>query len=310
MRNNFHMRDLHYLVMVAEELHFGKAAERAGIAQPQLSEVIRRVEDVWKVSIFTRRPRVRMTPAGSILIDMVRRVLAEIDRELDHARAVAAGRIGTVKLGLPPATMLTTIPTLLQNFRSAHPEVTLSLTESDSSALWEMLERREVDLIISRELRPDTNARNYQIVNDKLMLIVPETHRFAQRDVVSLTELADENFVFFRRSAAPSYYDRIVAACHALGLYMTAMQEADSSSAILALVGAGFGISFAAANASRVRYPGVVYISIAEQMPSAIFWLSFFEEGLPPSAQLVVAEFENACRSATVGEPAPHDGLS
>ncbi|HEY0044617.1 MAG TPA: LysR family transcriptional regulator, partial [Allosphingosinicella sp.] len=104
------IRELKALATLAEELHFGRAAERLGIAQPQLSEMIRRIESEARVTIFERRPHVRVTHGGAVLVETARRVLAELDAGTQRARAVAAGRIGRVSLGFSPVAMCSDLP--------------------------------------------------------------------------------------------------------------------------------------------------------------------------------------------------------
>lgn len=282
------MRDLHYFLVVAEELHFGRAAERLRIAQPQLSQVIRRLEDFSKVKIFTRRPRVRLTAAGEILVEMAKRIEVEVEAGMDHAHAVGSGKLGTVRLGFSAAAMLGTIPQLLEQFTSDHPEVTVILIEGKSSSLWDMLERNELDLIISRDLRYDTVAESTPIINEDMMVVMSEKHPLSSATEIKLSDLSEEPFVFFRRGSAPSYYDRIIEACHKAGLYPKIRQEADSSSVILALVNAGFGISFSSKQTGGLKFSTLCYKPIADTMPPATFWLSNLAQHVSPSSEALL----------------------
>ena len=99
--------ELPALLVIAEELHFGRAAARLNVSQPRVSHIVRRMEDVLGYEIFQRRPRVRLTPAGELLTKAARQALSEFQVGLSRAKDVAAGRRGTVRLGFAPVAMLT-----------------------------------------------------------------------------------------------------------------------------------------------------------------------------------------------------------
>lgn len=284
---NLSLRDLRHLLVVSEELHFGRAAERLGIAQPHLSEAIRRLEDLAKVRLFTRRPRVRLTPAGEIVVAMARELTDEIEREFDHARAVVSGKMGTVRLGFTESAQLTDLPLALKEFQQSQPEIRLSVLEGTSSQLWAMLEQQALDLIISGEARPHEAIRSAPLINATLQLVMPEDHPLvlAGHEVISLNQLHDEEFVLFPRHAAPFYYDHIMRCCSLAGLAPQVVQEADSISLIVALILAGFGISFEQSEASKFAIPGIAMLPIAER-PSSTVWLSYVPPLLTPSGRI------------------------
>lgn len=281
---NLNIRDLRYLLTVAEELHFGRAADRLGMAQPQLSELIRRLEDMTRVRIFQRRPKVRLTPGGEILVDMARRMIGELERDVERARAVASGKVGAVRLGFSETAKLTELPMTLKAFSDRHPDVKLDLLEGTSAQLWDLLERRSLDIIVSREARHDARIVNSPILRTTLSLILPLGHPLRAYDEISLRQLEAEPFILPRRSTDPSYYDQILRSCQEGGLNPNVVQEADSPSLMFALVRAGFGLSFELTQARKFTIPGIEFRAIKENILDVVIWLSHAMD-LGPSAE-------------------------
>lgn len=288
LTRNLSLRDLRYILAISEELHFGRAAERLGIALPQLSEIVRRIERDAQFRLFTRRPRVALTPAGEIVVGLARRALNQVDRTIAHARAVASGTMGTVSIGISEAAKLTNLPRVLKSFRERSPDIRLNLLEGSSSKLWDMLERRAVELIVTDEMRKDRGAISVPIMRYGMMLLLPEGHILAARPgPIALRDLSEESFVLFRRSNAPLLYDQIMRACHAAGLVPNVVQEVDSVSLIFALVRAGLGISFEHAQAKQFYVPGVRLHEISDEVPGIVLWLSCSREALSASGTLL-----------------------
>src|SRR5579883_3073039 len=127
-RYNSHMdtpdlRQLRYFLAVAEELHFGRAAERIGIAQPPLTQQIQKLERQLGCRVFERGRKTRLTDAGTILMEEARRVLAGIERAVDATRRAARGETGRLRVGAPPSVLLSALPAAIRKYRRAHPQV-------------------------------------------------------------------------------------------------------------------------------------------------------------------------------------------
>jgi DNA-binding transcriptional LysR family regulator len=133
----------------------------------------------------------------------------------------------------------------LAEFRSSHPEVGLQLVERHSAHLWDDLEAGRLDLIIAREADPSSDLQSTEIIRDPLMLALAQNHPLAHLAAISLAEARDEPFVFWARDSAPQYHDLVISACRAAGLEPVISQIVSGWSAILALVGSGFGIASA-----------------------------------------------------------------
>jgi DNA-binding transcriptional LysR family regulator len=282
------VRELRALVTLAEELHFGRAAERLGIAQPQLSEMIRRIENEARLPIFTRRPQVVVTHGGEVLVETARRVLAELEAGTQQARAVAAGRTGRVSLGFSPVAMCSDLPEVLRSFAEANPEIEINLVEGTTEPLRRSLDQGEVDLIIARESAPDSGISVIRFARDHINIILPEGHPATVNDPVPPEQLAGEAFTMFPRALAPQYRDRIVRWAADAGLAPRFDREVGSWMANVALVSAGLSLAFGTALLSRIGVPGVVYRNLKGEPLDVSFWMSWRPERLSPAAQRFV----------------------
>jgi DNA-binding transcriptional LysR family regulator len=270
---------------VAEELHFGRAAVKLGIAQPQLSELIRRLEASTGLALFERRPRVRLTPAGAIFAQAVARMRAEATRGIASARAVAAGRTGLVSLGFSTASMMTTLPIRLKEFMKEHPGIDVALSEDHSGPLREGLQSGKYDLIIGREAAEDPEMASVEAIPDRFMLLLPADHPMGRLASISLSSLENEPFILFKRSAAPRYYDRIIDAMRSKGLEPQVTYEVNSWAATLALVASGMGLSLGTALSSSIAPAAILFRALEEDIGPASFWLSWRRDRLSPAAE-------------------------
>jgi LysR family transcriptional activator of glutamate synthase operon len=194
------IRQLEYLVLLAEELNFTRAAARGNVAQPALSRQIGKLEAELGLPLVDRTTRrVTLTPAGEELVGRARRILDELAAARSVARDATRLLGGRVTLGVTPTPGSVDVPALLAAFHAAHPDVELAVREDLSVALADRLRADELDLAIvsgigataRRGLTLETLAR------DDLLLVVAPDHRLATRGAVRLSELRDERFVAF-----------------------------------------------------------------------------------------------------------------
>ena len=286
------LRELQCLVVVAEELHFGRAALRLGMAQPQLSEQIRRMESSAGVSLFVRRPRILLTPAGEVMVAMARRMLAELSEGMARAKAVAAGLTGRVTIGFSPPAMCSDLPQLLRKFLAEHPNVELKLVEGTTGPLRNALEAGELDLIVVREAIWEESFKTARFARDEINLALPESHPLAGKSSIKAGELAAEEFILFPRSSAPHYHDRIMSWCKDIGLQPIISRETDSWIAVLSMIGAGFGLSLGTKLLSRIPFPGVVYRDLDAPVLDVGFWISWAPDRVSPSAERLLRHVE------------------
>ncbi|GAA5005380.1 LysR family transcriptional regulator [Streptomyces siamensis] len=254
---------LHAFVVLAEELHFGHAAARLGIAQPPLSQQIRRLEDKVGHALFSRTPgRVALTPAGRELLPAARGALTELSDGLAAARAVGSGRAGRLRIGFAASLALTVLPGLLRTFRQQFPDVHLDIHEMTTAPQLTALHDKVLDIGLLREPPDDETELSFRtVLSEPFVAVLPSTHRLAAQRTVDPAQLADDPFVLLPRAVGPRLYDRITGLCTEAGFTPRIAQHAVEWQTVCALVEAGLGVSLAPASIRRIRLKGVAFRS-------------------------------------------------
>ncbi|MET8700891.1 LysR family transcriptional regulator [Kitasatospora sp. NPDC004723] len=254
---------LHAFTVLAEELHFGHAAARLGIAQPPLSQQIARLETKVGHPLFVRASgRVALTPAGRELLPAARRALADLSDGLAAARAVGSGRAGRLRIGFSASLALTVLPGLLATFRTRYPDVDLDLREMTTAPQLAALQERTMDVGLLREPPDDAEAGPLAfrtVLTEPFVAVLPADHPLAAQRAIDVSRLADEPFVLLPRPVGPRLYDRITGLCEAAGFAPRIVQHAVEWQTVCALVGAGLGVSLAPASIRRLRLREVAF---------------------------------------------------
>ncbi|MEU1425270.1 LysR family transcriptional regulator [Kitasatospora sp. NPDC005751] len=254
------LHQLHAFAVLAEELHFGRAAERLGIAQPPLSQQIRRLEAKVGHPLFTRAPgRVALTPAGQELLPAARHALDEVAAALSAARAVADGEAGRIRIGFSGSLALSVLPGLLRAYHDRYPAVEMEIREMTTAVQVTALHEQVIDLGLLREPPDEPGLLNEVILSEEFVAVLPRSHPLAARRVVPVEALAGEPFVLLPRSAGPTVLDRILHLCRDAGFEPRLGQQAVEWQTVSALVEAGLGVSLAPASIRRIRLKGVAY---------------------------------------------------
>lgn len=283
------IQELRLLAAVADELHFGRAADRMGMAQPQLSASIRRIEEEAGVVIFTRRPRVDLTPAGVEMVETARLLLAEWQSGTSRARAIAAGQIGMASLGFSPPAMLGELPVLIQEFLGGKDDVELKLVEGTTGPLRQQLEQRKIDVVVTREPIWGEGLESIRFEADFMNVLLPAGHPAAAQEVVDPASLGNEAFILFPRASAPHYFDRIRLWCRENGLKPKGIRETESWMAVLGMISAGLGISFGTELLARIPFPGVVYRKLGRNPLDVSFWMSWDPARVTPASERLIS---------------------
>lgn len=247
---------LHAFLVLAEELHFGRAAGRLGIAQPPLSQQIRRLEEKVGHPLFERTPgRVALTAAGQELLPAARTALATLTDGLAAARAAGSGRTGTLRIGFAASLALTLLPELLRSHRDRFPEVALDIREMTTAPQLTALREGTIDIGLLREPPSDDPDLSFRtVLTEPFVAVLPRSHPLAAQRTVDLAQLAAHPFVLLPREAGPGLYDRIAGLCAP-----RVVQHATEWQTVCALVETGLGVSLAPASIRRIRLKGVAF---------------------------------------------------
>jgi DNA-binding transcriptional LysR family regulator len=289
------LRHLRYFQMVAEELHFGHAAQRLSITQPALSIQIRDLERAVGVPLLARTHRqVELTEAGRVFLESTRLILEQVDRAVHDAQRVGRGEMGELALGFVGSAAYEVLPRLLRAFRRAFPDVVLRLTSMTTQEQLAALAERRIDLGLLRLPVQESNLSWRQITSEPLVVVLPSTHPLAAVAKVPLRALADERFILYPRDDSPAIREAIVHLCHQAGFQPTIVQESREMQTILGLVAGGVGVALVIAPQGYRGLGDVVFKPLAdEQAPywdMALAWRSDREPSPVVQAFLSVSE--------------------
>jgi DNA-binding transcriptional LysR family regulator len=263
MDRDIELRHLRYFVAVAEELHFGRAAARLHLAQPPLSQQIRKLEELLGYPLFTRTSRsVTLTTAGEALLLRAQRTLRNVQRDIDETRSIGHGDVGSLHIGFIGSAMLSTLPGIFRSYREAYPRVRLHLHESFSSLVMEGLENGTLDAGILRDGDPVEGVQVTTILSEPFVAVLPASHPCARQKSISPAVLRGEPFIYYPRSAGARAYEKPLTLCEEHGFRPQIVQEAQHWLSILRLIGAGLGVSIAPTCVRRIASAEVVCLPL------------------------------------------------
>jgi DNA-binding transcriptional LysR family regulator len=254
------LRHLRYFMMVATELHFGRAAEKLHIAQPPLSKQIQDFEAELGFELFTRTKRsVALTPAGQAFLVEVTQIFQQLDRAIDIGRKTSRGELGQISIGFVGSATYNILPVMLQQFRDRYPDVQIELHEltTDRQLIW--LREGRIDIGLIRPPIVERYLGSQIIFQESLVIALPINHHLAMVDSIDLTGLETEPFILFPRQLAPGLYDSIIAICQAAGFSPQVVQECIQMQTIVSLVSANMGVSILPASIQSAHRQGVIY---------------------------------------------------
>ncbi len=257
--NHIDLRHLRYFLAVGEELHFGRAAQRLHMAQPPLSQQIKRLEEEIGYPLFLRSSRsVKLTPAGKALMERARRTLTKVDEDLEAVRSVARGEVGEIRVGFVGSAMLSSLPRILGEYRRLYSGVQLHLDEAHTSQLLESLRDGTTDVALARDAGAADGVVVERVMVEPLLCVVPKAHPLASRRLIPIALLKNEPFVFFPRSAGTYAWENTVRLCEQQGFRPNIVQEAPQWLTVVRLVGAGLGVTIFPASVEQILSSEVV----------------------------------------------------
>jgi DNA-binding transcriptional LysR family regulator len=275
---NFRLvRHLWLFLAVAEEEHFGRAAQRLGMSQPPLTEQIQVLEQALKVKLFERgRHGAKLTQVGTAILPAVRKFAEQLARLELAVQEATQGNSGVLTIGAIASAMIDTLPPFIEQLKAQFPQLTVSVKEIDSVEAVPALERGDVDLAFARlEGEQGPSIQSLALRQDRLAVALPKTHRFAELPRVRLASLAGEAFVMFSRHFSPNYYDSIIATCRGAGFSPRVLHEVRSVASQIAFVGCGQGIALVPDSLKKMAADTVVFRPLKESVTvvtTAVAW--------------------------------------
>ncbi|HKB98912.1 MAG TPA: LysR family transcriptional regulator [Terriglobales bacterium] len=248
--------ELHSFVVLAGELHFGRASKRLFVSQPALSRQIRKLEEKVGGPLFTRtRRKVEITEAGRVLLSGAEKVLPDAEAALSLAKDAAAGRAGTLRIGFGIASVSELLPRTILRFRRTYSQVELKMRDMSTPAQIAALVEGNIDIGIVRLPIFHAELDSWPLFHERLVLATSRSLPYHRRH--GLAALRDQPFVFFPRATSATLHDHVLGLCRRAGFTPMIVQEASELFTILNLVRAGLGVSLVPSAARRMGVPGV-----------------------------------------------------
>jgi DNA-binding transcriptional LysR family regulator len=305
------LRHLRYFVAVAEELHFGHAAERLHIAQPPLSQQIKQLETEIGVTLLLRTKRhVELTPAGAVFLAEARTTLAQADEAVVRARTAHQIDADQLLLGFIDGAVYFCLPHLLRAYQRAQPDVHISLHGMTSGQQLEALESGAIQVGILRPMRAGPRVVFEELSREQFVVAMYKGHRLAGEPAITLEALQGERFVFFRRALATGLHDHMMGMFKKAGYSPNIVQEADEARTLLGLVAAGVGLfltteSFRGWGGDDIVYKAIVPASA--WLPVALAWRA---NDRSAAVRAFISTAREVIKSGVLDHPAPPGELA
>ena len=267
------LRHLRYFLAVAEELNFTRAAKRLNIAQPPLTQQIKALEAEMGVTLFDRTGyRVELTDAGRSFVPQVARILADVRNAVLIAKRAAVGEVGHVRVGFTESASFNPLVTAtFRSFRTAYPEVELSLEESPSTVLANALREGRIDAAFVRPPLQTGEGIDLHLIDEEEMVVaIPTSHPLALRPELEIADLAEETFVLYPRTERPGLADTVIAACEKAGFAPKVKQYTPQLSSTINLVAAALGISIVPRSMRGLQPQAVTYRRLRDPKLTAL----------------------------------------
>lgn len=252
------LEQIRSVLVLAEHLHFGRAADALYVSQPALTKQIQKIEDTLGGQLFVRKPRhLTLTRAGEVLVEHARSLLRDAQLAVDVSRSAMRGEAGLLRIGFGLPSLATGLPDLIQRFRQRFPGVQISMREMSTPPQLEALENRTLDVGFVRLPIQADDISSFPLFSDRLVIAVgPHGANNSRR---GLRSFAKESFVSVTRTASASLHDHIIHTCHAAGFVPRIVQEVEELFTVLNFVWAGAGVALVpnsckVMNVRRVKY--------------------------------------------------------
>jgi DNA-binding transcriptional LysR family regulator len=256
-------RHLRYFLALAEELHFGRAAQRLSISQPPLSLNIQQLEASVGAQLFTRNSRgVQLTAAGQAFVPAARALLAQAGAAMRQAREVAQGQAGELQIGFAGTLLYCGLPQVLQRFQDSHPRLRLVMRELSSSEQLSELVRDRLDVGFVHTPRVPPGFEQVLVASQAMVVCLPRGHALAAATALGLQDLQGQALVVVSRAVSPDYHERILGECELAGWLPPVVHELRHWLSVVALVAQGQGVALVPEALAQSALAGAVFVPL------------------------------------------------
>lgn len=267
------LRKLRYFSVLAEEKHFGRAAQRLALSQPPLSLAVKQLEAELGAKLFERDSRnVSLTPAGEAL----RREALVLLRRADEARllvkAVSEGKGGRLRVGFVGSMLYRGLPDIIATFKATSPTTELLLRELNTVEQVAAFARDEIDLGFTFGRGTPEGLQGFRYHSEPFVACLPAGHKYASAKRIALARLQHEEFIFFARDISPDYHQSIVAACLSAGFAPNIRHEVRHWMSVVSFVAHGIGVSLVPSTLTSSNVSNVVFVPLSDATMRSDTW--------------------------------------
>lgn len=303
------LRQLRYFVVLADELHFRRAAERLNITQAPLSVAIQNLERELGGQLFHRtQRRVALTDVGQAFREHALGLLGRLDRSLEDIREMVSGQSGQLRVGFTGASaLLPFFPRMICDFRTRYPKVQITLRDIASAGQVAALRNREIDVGIMRShaTHQPSDLSFTKLLRDPLVVAMRADSPLARGATLSVAELRDQPLIFYPSQSGVGLYDHLVRLCARHGFAPTVVQEAQEPTTIVGLAATGLGIAVVPSEMQCIAVPNLVFRPLADEEAMTDLLLAV----RAGEGSQIIARFRHIAQaSLAAGEGAPAGG--
>lgn len=270
---------LRYFVAIAEELHFGRAAAKLHIAQPALSQQIKRLEDELDVKLFNRTSRrVELSAAGKVFLNKAYGIIERADEACAIIMSLGKGQSGYLSIAFNEPAINTFLPKAIEKFMRKYPEVQLSLKEMEITEQFKAFDEKRLDLGFMRPYGHNTSAYSKRLtMREQYVLALPVNHKLCANSSLTLDMIGNEALILFPRAEHPQLRNRFDECFQLAGFQPNIIQELSSKRTTLALVETGIALAFVPESSMLHSPPGVEFRKLNSNLPAVeifVLWRS------------------------------------
>lgn len=286
------LRQLKSFMVLSEELHFGRAAERLNMSQPPLTRMIQQMEDDLGVLLFERNKRkVILTPIGTEFLQEAKQMVLQMETLKKRLAILGKGEKGNIIVGYVGAVMHTQLPYQLESFVQEYPHIHLQFEEHPNENLLHGLYNGTIDVAFVRTyLNPD-GLDEKVLLEEPFVAVLPSNHSLAHKPSILVEELRSENFITFTRTCGPTIYDSFIKICSEAGFTPMISHNASQFNSVLRLVESGFGVSLLPKSTQKSYKLKLKYLKLNKEQETVPLIMLTRKENSNPALQLLKEQF-------------------
>lgn len=261
--NQIELRHLHYFKVLATELHYRKASELLFISQSALSQQIKQLEQILKVSLLDRsNKKVTLTDAGIIFYRDAQQVLNKVESAVVHLKLYKEGNTGQIGIGFVASAMESILPDLLKKFNSDCPNIKFQLDELSNSEQLVALQNESLDLGFMRSNNVPEGFASRKVFIETFSVVLPAHHPMVSAKFKHMGQFKDESFILFPNEQSQFYYQQIINLCADQGFVPKVAHRSIHAPTIFRLVENGMGLSIIPTSLASTDNPNIKFIEL------------------------------------------------